>query len=78
LQAVRVSSIVSVMDIQQATNEKQVKTIMLRLTPSVYDQCKVLAKRARRPLAAICREIIEGALSEGIQVVPPTPAVTVK
>ena len=59
------------MDIEQSTDEKQVKTVMLRLTPKVYEQCKVLAKKARRPLAAVCREIIEGALSEGVQVVPP-------
>ena len=44
---------------------------MLRLTPDVYDQLKVLARKARLPLAGFCRTIIENALAEGVQIVPP-------
>lgn len=44
--------------------------VMVRLTPMIYDQCRSLAKRTKLPMAVLCRQIIEGALAEGIDVVP--------
>ena len=58
------------MEIQQATDQKPTKMIMLRLTPEVYDRCRSLSKKTKLPLATLCRTIIEGALAEGIDVVP--------
>jgi hypothetical protein len=58
------------MQIKQATSQRQDKTIMLRVTPDSYEKIRQLAKRARQPVAALCRLIIEGAIEEGIQIIP--------
>jgi predicted DNA-binding protein len=60
------------MEIRQATDQRQTKTIMLRLTPDTYDRCRSLSKKTKLPIATLCRTIIENALAEGIDVVPAT------
>jgi len=59
------------MEITQDTSQKQSKAILLRLTPEIYDKCKAISEKANRPLSQILRKMIEGALKEGVEVVPP-------
>jgi predicted DNA-binding protein len=57
--------------IEQNTTEKVTKAVLLRLSEKTYDQCKALSDQANKPLSAVLRHLIEGALAEGVEVVPP-------
>ena len=57
------------MNIAEAS-AKQSKMILLRLTPTVHTQVVKIAQKAHKPVAVIVRQIVEGALAEGIEIVP--------
>lgn len=57
------------MEITEAS-AKQSKTILLRLSPTVYTQVVKLAQKAHKPPAVLVREMIMGALAEGVEIVP--------
>jgi predicted DNA-binding protein len=57
--------------IEKNTSDKVAKAILLRLSDKTYEECKALSEKANKPLSAVIRQIIEGALAEGIEVVSP-------
>jgi len=50
--------------------ERETKSIMVRVRPRSFTQLVTLAKKAGMPVATLCRRLIEGALEEGVEIVP--------
>jgi len=50
--------------------ERETKSIMVRVRPTSFAELVKLAKKAGMPVATLCRRLIEGALEEGVEIVP--------